>query len=290
MAYVGFHPYIDAVRAVLRRHRARDPLPVAIGQLDYDVGYEPAIEAVKEQVSKHGWNLYKPNLRLALISLVATKEVRAREHAAFEISDDGGGLCTFETRFEPDAFKNWHQFMNSVVKELPNWAHEVVDLATTEIRGQFSQEDMFDRVRKEMCNPAKSLLNAVVYSMFREMRMAPAEEPMQHVRSGSVVVLHGRTDLAERWNNERLLCLYDLEPNGAISTGLVEKCRSLALNARAGSPVLASNKLTATNGALLNAGCGVPSVILMGFGEVVATSDLQESENSLALARLFGVL
>jgi hypothetical protein len=290
MAYAGFHPYIDAVRVTLKRRQERHPDPVTIGQLDYDVGYEPAIEELKEETSKHGWNLYKPNLRLALIALVATNEVRAREHAAFDVVDDEPRPVAFEAQLHPDAFTEWHQFMNATVKNFADWADEVVDLATTEIRGQYSEEDVFERVRAKMCIPTKSLLNAAVYSLFRQMRLAPAEEPMRQVKSGSVVALYGKTELAESWNNVPLFCLYDLEPDGAISAALVEKARSLSIKAKAACAVLASNKLTATKAALLNASCGVPPVFLLGFGEVVATSDLQESANDFTLADKFGVL
>ena len=290
MSYEGFYPYIDAVRAVLKSHHAGGRFPVSISLLDRDVGYEPAVEALKEQVSKHGWSLYAPNLRLALISLVAAGEVRAREHAAFDIVDEKSESSAFEAHLQPDAFEEWHQFMNATVGGLAGWAKKIVDLATTEIRGKWSKDDMFEHVRKKMCNPGKSVLNAVVQTLFLEMMAAPSRAPMRQVRSGSVVALYGKTDLAERWANAPLFCLYDLEPKGAISTRLVERARSLSLNAKAPRPVLVSNKMTATKAALLSAGCGVPPVILMGFGELVATSDLRHAASDFTLAQIFGVI
>lgn len=290
MPYDGFHPYIDAVRVVLKSSQDSDSRPVPIGQLDYDVGYEPAVEELKEQVSKHGWHLYKPNLRLALISLVAAGEVRAREHAAFDIADEKSEPRAFDVQLQPDAFEEWHQFMNATVRGLTAWANETVDLATTEVSGEFSEDDIFERIRAKMRNPGTPLLNATVHSIFRGMMAAPAEAPMRQVKSGSVVALYGRTDLAESWSNAPLFCLYDLEPKGAISVGLVEKSRSLSIKAKSACSVLASNKLTATKAALLNASCGVPPVYLMGFGEVVATSDLQHAASNFTLARIFGVI
>lgn len=289
MTYVGYEPYVETVREVLRRRQARDPLPVSISQLDNDVGYEPELEDLKEEASKHGWSLHKPNLRLALISLVAAGAVRAREHAAFDLLDPTEEPNLFEAELQPDAFEHWHEFMNAAVDGLPGWANEAVDLAGTEIRGDLSKEDVFERVRAKMHRPGKSVLNAVVQTVFQGMGAAPSKEPMRQVQTGSVVALYGRTDLAEKWSNTPLFCLYDLEPNGAIDTELVEKARSLALKAEA-APILLSNKMRATKAALLNASCGVPPVILMGFGEVVATSDLQHAARDFRLAQIFGVI
>lgn len=289
MPYVGYYPYIDAVRAVLRRHQKRDPCPVAINQLDYDVGYVSQIKKLKEEVSARGWSLYKPNLRLALIALVAAGAVRPREHAAFDFLKQPEEPNVFETELQPDAFEQWHQFMNATVAGLPGWANEVVDLATTEIRGDLSKEDVFERIRAIMHRPGKSVLNAVVHSVLEGMRAAPSQAPMRQVQSGPVVALYGKTDLAEKWSNVPLFCLYDLEPSGAIGVDLAQRARSLALKAEA-APILLSNKLSATKAALLNASCGVPPVTLLGFGEVVATSDLQHAANDFTLAGIFGVI